>query len=115
MAPGLRRIVTTMTLDLTTTNTFLGIMAAVSLLQAMAVLGFFLGGFLIYRRLMHVIGAIEAKHVAPAAARVNAILDDVKDVTATVKAETGRVDSVIHRIVDVCRFRRRGHDATRPM
>ena len=32
-------------------------------------------------------------------ARVNAILDDVKDVTARVKDETERVDQAIHRTI----------------
>jgi hypothetical protein len=99
-----------MTVDLTTTNVFLGIMAAVSLLQAFAVVGFLLGGYLMFRRLMQIVNAIEEKHVAPAAERVNAILDDVKDVTATVKRETGRVDSWIHRVLEMCRFRRRHHE-----
>ena len=99
-----------MTVDLTTTNVFLGIMAAVSLLQALAVLGLFLGGYLLFRRLMQMVNAIEEKHVAPAAARVNAILDDVKDVTATVKRDTGRVDSWIHSVLDVCRRWRHDHE-----
>jgi len=100
--------------DLTTTNVFLGIMAAVSLLQATAVLAFFLGGFLFYRRVMQVVGTIEQKHVAPAATRVNAILDDVKGVTGTIKEETGRVDALIHRVADICRFCRPDHEHTRP-
>ena len=33
-------------------------------------------------------------------ARVNAILDDVKDVTAKVKEETERVDHAIHTTID---------------
>jgi ABC-type transporter Mla subunit MlaD len=33
-------------------------------------------------------------------ARVNAILDDVKDVTAKVKEETERVDQAIHHTMD---------------
>ena len=74
-----------MTPDLTTTNALLGIMAAVSVLEALAIAGLLLGGFLIYRRLGRLLGGIEERHVAPAAARVNAILDDVKGVTSVVK------------------------------
>jgi len=88
-----------MTTDLGLTNVFLGIMAAVSLLEALAVFGFFLGGFLLYRRVLHVINGIEERHVAPASARVNAILDDVKDVTSTVKDETDRVDRVVRWLI----------------
>jgi hypothetical protein len=81
--------------DLTTTNVFLGILAAVSLLEAVAVLGVFLAGILLYRRLIQVMNGIEERQVAPAAARVNAILDDVKGVTATVKGEADRVDRAV--------------------
>lgn len=87
--------------DLTTTNVFLGIMAAVSLLQAVAVLGVFVAGILLYRRLMQVINGIEERQVAPAAARVNAILDDVKGVTATVKSEADRADRAVQFAADM--------------
>ena len=43
---------------------------------------------------------IEARQVAPAMRRVNAILDDVKDVTAKVRSETERVDHAIHTTID---------------
>jgi len=44
---------------------------------------------------MDLIDGIEARQVAPAMARVNAILDDVKVVSAKVKEETERVDYAI--------------------
>ena len=84
-----------MTIDLTTTNTLLGIMAVVSLLEAVAVVGVFAGGALMFHRVMQVVRGIEERQVAPAAARVNAILDDVKGVTSTVKNEAERVDRVL--------------------
>jgi hypothetical protein len=68
-------------MDLTTTNVLLGIMAAVSLLEAVAVIALLAGGFLMYRRLMRLIAGIEGRHIAPAMTRVNAILDDVKDIS----------------------------------
>ena len=89
-----------MSADLTTTNVLLGIMAAVSLLEALAVLGVFVATFLIYRRVIQVVGSIEERQVAPAVARVNAILDDVKDVTSTVRQGTGRVDRLVDWIMD---------------
>jgi hypothetical protein len=95
-----------MATDLTTTNLFLGIMAVVSLLEALAVLGVFAAAFMVFRRLLHVINAIEERQVAPAVARLNAILDDVKGVTATVKDETERVDRVVRCAADtVSRWR----------
>jgi hypothetical protein len=81
--------------DLSTTNLLLGIMAAVSLLEAVAVLGVFLAGILLYRRMIQVINGIEERQVAPAVTRVNAILDDVKGVTSTVKGEADRVDRAV--------------------
>jgi hypothetical protein len=86
--------------SLNTTNVLLGIIAAVSLLEALAVIGFFLGAFLLYRRIVRVIGGIEERQVAPTAARVNAILDDIKDVTSTVKEEAGRAEWVVSSVVD---------------
>jgi len=100
--------------DLTTTNVFLGIMAAVSLLQAVAVVGAFVSGALVVRRLIQVLNAIEERQVAPAVARVNGILDDVKDITSAAKADAIQVDRAIHRVADVayqCRTATRGHRA----
>ena len=82
--------------ELGTTNLLLGIMAAVSVLEALVIIGIGVAGFLAYRKVMVLIDGIEARQVAPAMARVNAILDDVKAVSAKVKAETERVDQAIH-------------------
>ena len=82
--------------ELGTTNLLLGIMAAVSVLEALVVIGIGVAGFLAYRKVMVLIEGIEARQVAPAMARVNAILDDVKAVSAKVKQETERVDQAIH-------------------
>jgi hypothetical protein len=69
------------TVDLTTTNVLLAILALVAVLEALAVVGMLAGGFLLFRRLTKLLGDIEERRVAPAAAKVNAILDDVKSVT----------------------------------
>jgi hypothetical protein len=82
--------------ELGTTNLLLGIMAAVSVLEALVIIGIGVGGFLAYRKVMVLVEGIEARQVAPAMTRVNAILDDVKAVSAKVKAETERVDQAIH-------------------
>jgi hypothetical protein len=81
-----------MTPDLATTNMLLGIMAAVSVLEVLAIAGLFAGGVLLYRRLMRTIADIESKHVAPASVRINAILDDVRSVTSVVKGAAARDD-----------------------
>ena len=82
--------------ELSTTNLILGIMAAVSVLEALVLIGLGVAGFMAYRRITQLVGRIETRQVAPAMSRVNAILDDVKTVTATVKEETERVDRAIH-------------------
>ena len=96
-----------MSAELGTTNLLLGIMAAVSTLEALVIVGMGIAGFLAYRKVMALVEmgmvvaqGIEARQVAPAMLRVNAILDDVKDVTAKVKEETARVDHAIHTTID---------------
>ena len=49
---------------------------------------------------MALVEGLETRQVAPAMARVNAILDDVKEVSAKVKDETVRVDHAIHNTID---------------
>jgi hypothetical protein len=86
--------------ELGTTNLLLGIMAAVSVLEALALVGAGIACWTLYRRVTDLVAGLEARQVAPAMARVNAILDDVRGVTATVKDETDRVDSAIRSTID---------------
>lgn len=86
--------------ELGTTNLLLGVMAAVSVIEALVVIGLGVGGVIVYRRVKDLIGGLESRQVAPAMARVNAILDDVKGVTAKVKEETERVDQAIRTTMD---------------
>lgn len=79
--------------DLATTNALLGVMAAVSLLEALTLIGLCIGGFLLYRRMIRVMAGIDERHVAPTVSRVNAILDDVKGVTSVVKDAAEGVDA----------------------
>lgn len=89
-----------MTADLGTTNLLLGIMAAVSVLEALVLIGIGVAGFMAYRRVTTLVEGLEQRQVAPAMARVNAILDDVKGVSAKVKEETERVDTAIRTTID---------------
>ena len=86
--------------QLGTTNLFLGIMAVVSVLEALLLIGIGVAGFMAYRRVMTLVNSLEEQHVAPTMIRVNAILDDVKVVSAKVKEETERVDHAIHTTID---------------
>jgi hypothetical protein len=82
-----------MTPDLTTTNALLGVMAVVSMLEALALIALIGGGLLLYRRLTRLMAGIEERQIAPVAARINAILDDVKGVSAAVKGATDVADT----------------------
>ena len=86
--------------ELGTTNLLLGMMAAMSVLEALAIVGMGIVGFVVYRRASAVVAELETRHVAPAMARVTAALDDVRAVTAKVREETERVDQAIHRTLD---------------
>jgi hypothetical protein len=81
--------------NLGTTNLLLGIMAAVSILEALILVGMSVAGYAMYRRVIDLVGGLETRQIAPAMVRVNAILDDVKGVTAKVREETERMDHAI--------------------
>lgn len=88
--------------NLDTTNVLLGIMAAVSVLEALLLIGMGVGGFMIYRRVTQLVSDLEARQIAPLREKVDAILGDVKTVTARVSQQTERVDhaisGTIHRV-----------------
>lgn len=88
--------------NLNTTNILLGIMAAVSVLQALVVVGVGVMVFRLYRQTFQAIRDIEQRQIAPLAANVAAlmtsvegILADVKDVTARVTRRTERLDAAV--------------------
>ena len=86
--------------DLGTTNLLLGIMAVVSVLEALVVVGMAVAGWMMYRRVMELVNGLEQRHIAPLRIRVDSILDDVKGVTEKVKEETDRVDYAIRATMD---------------
>ena len=86
--------------DLGTTNLLLGVMAVVSVLEALVVIGMGVAGWIMYRRAMELVNGLEQRHIAPLRARVDQILDDVKGVTEKVREETDRVDNAIRTTID---------------
>jgi hypothetical protein len=86
--------------NLETTNVILLVMAIVSVLEALLLIGMGIGGFLIYRRVMQVVSELEARQIAPLREKVDAILMDVKAVTARVSTQTERVDHAISGTID---------------
>ena len=92
--------------NLDTTNLLLGIMAAVSVLQAIALLVGGVLGYRLYKQTLQTVHELEQRQVAPLVANVTAlmakvdgILVDVKDITARVTRQTERVDSAIDSTV----------------
>ena len=88
--------------NLDTTNLLLGIMAGVSVLEALVLIGIGLGAFMMYRRVMKMVEDLETRQIAPLREKADAILADVKTVTARVSQQTERVDhaisGTIHRV-----------------
>ncbi len=88
--------------NLGTTNVLLGIMAGLSVMEALVLIGICIGGFRIYRRVMQAVGDLETRQIAPLREKAEHILADVKTVTARVSQQTERVDhaisGTIHRV-----------------
>ena len=89
-------------MNLDTTNVLLGIMAGVSVLEALLLIGIGIGGFIVYRRVMKLVEDLETRQIAPLREKADAILADVRTVTARVSQQTERVDhaisGTIHRV-----------------
>ena len=86
--------------NLETTNMMLFIMAAVSVLEALLLIGLGIGGFLLFRRATALITDLEARQIAPLREKVDAILTDVRTVTSRVSQQTERVDHAITGTMD---------------
>ena len=78
-----------MPLDLSSTNRFLGIIAVANALEMIAIVAVCVGLVLLARRLRHLAKAVEEQQLAPAATRVHAILDDVRDITSSARRLSG--------------------------
>ena len=78
----------------------LWIMAVVSVLQALVLIGVGVAGYLAYSRVMTLVNDLEARQIAPLREKADAILADVKSVTARVSQQTERVDHAITGTID---------------
>jgi methyl-accepting chemotaxis protein len=88
--------------NLNTTNLLLGIMAAVSVLEALLLIGVGVMAYRLYVQAMRMVQDVEARQIAPLVAKVNTlmvrvdgILLDVKEITSVVTNRTERVDAAI--------------------
>lgn len=86
--------------NLETTNLLLGIMAAVSVLEGLLLIGIGVAGWMMYRKTMNLVTTLEERHVAPAMARVHVVLDDVTAVAKRMRADTEQVERAIRHTID---------------
>ncbi|HET7698589.1 MAG TPA: hypothetical protein VFK57_22935 [Vicinamibacterales bacterium] len=87
-------------MDLQPLSVPLWIMAVVSVLQALVLIGVGVAGYLAYSRVMTLVNDLEARQIAPLREKVDAILVDVKSITARVSQQTERVDHAITGTID---------------
>lgn len=81
--------------DLTTTNILLGVMALVSVLEAIALVAAGVIGLKLYRQVSAQVALLEARHVQPLRAQATTILDTVQRISAQVEHSTTRVDAAV--------------------
>lgn len=86
--------------DLQSLSVPLWIMAVVSVLQALVLIGAGVAGYMAYSRVMTLVNDLEARQIAPLREKVDAILVDVKAVTARVSQQTERVDHAISGTIE---------------
>jgi len=82
-------------MDLSSVSVPLWIMAIISILEVLIVIGLGIGGYLVYSRVMTLIKDLEVRQIAPIREQVDAILTDVKGITARASHQAARVDHAI--------------------
>ena len=87
--------------DLTATNTWLGILATVSVVQFLAMAGMAVMGFKLYRRTMALVDRTEAVYIAPLTAKVNAVSDQAREVIQKAHRLEERVRGMVDRVEGV--------------
>jgi hypothetical protein len=74
----------------------LWIMAIVGVIQLLIVIGVGIAAFMAYTKMTATIADLEARQIAPLREKVDAILVDVKSITARVNHQAERVDHAIN-------------------
>lgn len=74
----------------------LWIMAVVSILEALVLIGIGVAAFLVYSRVMTLVTDIETRQITPIREKVDAILVDVQAITARASHQAERVDHAIN-------------------
>ena len=84
--------------SLSTTNMWLGLLAVVSVLEFLMIVGAGLFAYKMYKQVMTTVETIERVHIAPLRARVDGILDEVQVVTEKVKHAQESVSDVLRHV-----------------
>jgi phage-related protein len=84
--------------DLTWTNTWLGILAVISLIQFLIMCAAVFLAYRMYQQTMTTIETIERVHVAPLRARVEALLDQVQLMTDKVRHAQESVSDALRHV-----------------
>lgn len=87
-------------MDVSSLSVPLWIMAVVSALEALLLIGIGVGGYMVYSRVMALVNDIETRQITPIREKVDAILADVKSVTARASHQAERVDHAITGTID---------------
>jgi hypothetical protein len=87
-------------MDLHALSVPLWIIAGVSVLEALVLIGIGIYGVVMYSRVTTLIKDLEARQIAPIREKVDAILVDVKAVTARASQQAQRVDDAVNGTID---------------
>ena len=85
-------------IDLTWTNTWLAILAMISLIQFLFVCAAAFMAYRLYQQAMTTIQSVERLHVAPLRARVDALLDQVQVMTDKVRHVQDSVSDALRHV-----------------
>jgi hypothetical protein len=86
--------------NLDTTNVLLGIMAAASVVQVLALIALVVVGNRAYQRIAHTLADLEARELAPLRQKADVILTNLQAITTRVSDKTERVDQAITDTID---------------
>lgn len=87
--------------DLSTTNIWLGVLAVVSALECLIIVGVGVMGVMLYRRAKALIDRAESAYIAPLAARVNAVADEAREVVRKVQHVEEKVRGMVDNVENV--------------
>jgi len=96
-----------MSLDLTTPNALVGIIAIIGGLEAVALVTAAPAGVLVYRQFKRLLERLENRLASPTVLSLDAVLKDIKEVASTAKEETARLDQFLRTCLDVRASKRR--------